>query len=118
MSISWRGPFASDGLPPEIRRYNPEIYQAEVDDGHLTVIVADEPDGWHLSISHRLSTVDPATGRPAAGRLPSYEELKAARYRFCPNAVCMAQIFPPREEFVNHHPTTLHLWEVPAQETT
>lgn len=54
---------------------------------------------WHLSISHK-------------NRLPTYEELKDARYRFCPDVKYMAQIFPPKEEFVNIHPYCLHLWEI------
>lgn len=53
----------------------------------------------HVSISHK-------------GRLPNYKEIKEARYQLCPNDVTMAQIFPPKEEFVNLHPNCLHLWEI------
>lgn len=114
-TFRWIGPLL-DGryLPPDIRPYV-QVYQAEVEDGHLTVIVGQEPSGWHLSISHRKNLVDPFSGRHLPGRIPHYEELKAARYRFCPMEVCMAQLFPGEADFVNEHPTTLHLWEVPAE---
>ena len=39
---------------------------------------------WHLSISKQRS-------------LPTYNELKEARYKYLPNEVYMAQIFPPKE---------------------
>lgn len=45
-------------------------------------------------------------------RLPSYKEVKAARYQICPDIPYMAQVFPPKDEFVNLHPNVLHLWEI------
>lgn len=93
-----------------------QAYQRLVEDGHLSVLVGTEDhDGvsrWHLSISHRLGVLDPRTGRPVPGRIPTYEELKEARYRFCPDDLIMAQVFPPMKDFLNLHPTTLHLWEI------
>lgn len=53
----------------------------------------------HLSIS-------------CANRLPTYEELKAARYGLLPDNIYMAQIFPPQKEFVNVHPFCLHLYHI------
>lgn len=41
-----------------------------------------------------------------------YYELKEIRYKFMPNNMHVAQIFPPREEFVNVHPNCFHLWEL------
>ena len=73
------------------------------------VMVTRDPVGangsprWHLSISH-----------PA--RLPSYEELKAARYKFLPDDIYVAQIFPPQSEFVNLHPYCIHLYELGKDE--
>lgn len=81
--------------------------QKEVHDGHLTVLVGQEPDGWHLSISHRLTNREP-------GRYPTWDEIKDARYRFAPLDITMAMLLPPQDEYVNAHPTTFHLWEVPA----
>lgn len=55
--------------------------------------------GWHLSISHPR-------------RLPTYAEMKRARYEFMPDNIYVAQIFPPQSEFVNIHENCLHLWEI------
>lgn len=67
--------------------------------GECAIIYAKEADRWHLSISHPT-------------RLPTYDEVKQARYDFLPDDVYMAMIFPPKSEFVNVHPFCLHLWEV------
>jgi hypothetical protein len=57
-----------------------------------------DDERWrHLSLSHR-------------SRLPSYEELKSARYTFFPAEAEVIQVFPPESEFVNCHPYCLHLW--------
>ncbi|MEU4386602.1 hypothetical protein [Promicromonospora sp. NPDC023805] len=82
-------------------------YEARVLDGELHAIVSHEPTGWHLSVSFQ-----PHPG--AARRLPSWDELKDARYRFLPDRAHMAALLPPRAEWVDVHPTTLHLWEMPA----
>lgn len=71
--------------------------------GRCTIIITREPiDGvpvWHLSIS-----------TPNAS--PSYKEIKQARYHYLPDNLDMAQIFPPKAEFVNLHPFCHHLWEI------
>lgn len=94
--------------PPIMQGVDLRCYQKEVADGHLTVLVGPEPDGWHLSISHRLSD-----GTRAPGRLPTWDEIHEARYEFCPDRLHMAMILPPKEEYVNVHSTTMHLWEWP-----
>ena len=66
--------------------------------GRCNIIVSIENDRWHLSIS-----------TPTAS--PSYKEIKAARYKLIPDEVYMAQIFPPKADFVNLHPYCHHLWE-------
>ena len=63
------------------------------------VIVAIENGMYHLSISK-------------ANEHPSYEDIKQARYNFTPDSVVMAQIFPPKSQFVNLHEHCFHLWEV------
>lgn len=95
------------------------VFQKNVGDGHLSVFVALEPLGpdnelrWHLSISHRSNNIVlPSTGKPAPGRIPTWEEIKEARYRFLPDDVYMAMILPPMSEYVNVHPTTMHLHEI------
>lgn len=71
--------------------------------GALTAFVAQEWDGkrnaWHMSISHPR-------------RYPTWDEIAAARYDLIPDAVTMAQLLPPRAEYVNVHERTFHLWEV------
>jgi hypothetical protein len=84
-----------------------DAWQRDVKDGHLMVLVGQEPGlGWHLSISHRTNHRPP---RP--GRYPKWGEIKDARYRFCPPDIAMCMILPPPEEYVNVHPTTFHLHE-------
>ena len=88
-----------------------DCHQRDVKDGHLTVLVGQEPSGWHLSISHRTNDTP-----PLPGRYPTWEEICDARDRFTPPEVTMVQVLPPRGEWVNVHATTFHLWEQPACE--
>lgn len=67
--------------------------------GRCRIIVTQDNGSWHLSIS-------------TADALPSYNEIKTARYRLLPDDIYMAEIFPPSNEFVNLHPYTRHLWQV------
>ena len=53
---------------------------------------------------------DPKTGRIVAEDLETRLWNKA-RYELIPDAVTMAMLLPPMEQFVNLHSTTLHLWE-------
>lgn len=80
-------------------------YQREVDDGHLSVFAGPEPDGWHLSISHRRNNLLP-------GRYPTWDEIRQARYAFVPHDITMALLLPPESEYVNIHETTFHLWQI------
>ena len=57
----------------------------------------------HLSISHK-------------DRLPTYEEMKEARYQLMSQNINVAQIFPPKENFINVHDYCLHLWELNESE--
>ena len=88
------------------------IYQRDLEDGHLTVLVGREPEHprgptWHLSISHRTNEEHP---QPA--RYPTWEEIKDARYQFVPDGLTMAMLLPPKAEYVNVHETCFHLWEI------
>ena len=70
-----------------------------------TVIVQKEDDGrWHLSISCK-------------NHQPSYKLIKESRYLFLPENIVVAQIFPPKSEFVNVHQYCHHLWEIFPQES-
>lgn len=93
-----------------------KAFQREVEDGHLSVFVGQEPtsDGakWHLSISHRSSVLVSKDGFPLPGRIPTWKEIHDARYKFVPDEIYMAMILPPKSEYVNVHPTTMHLYEI------
>lgn len=96
------------------------IFQKTLVDGHLSVIVDHleyEGEGaqWHLSISHRSNALMAPTGGPAPGRYPTWDEIKDARYRFVPDEVNMAMMLPPKKFYINCHPTTFHLWEIPVK---
>lgn len=71
-------------------------------DGGLIVLVSEEvhKDGrtyLHVSFSRR-------------SRTPSYEDLDRVRKSFIGEGRESVQVFPPKEEYVNLHPHTLHLW--------
>jgi hypothetical protein len=70
--------------------------------GYVRVFVGLEPAGWHLSIS-------------TPNRNPTWEEIKAARYDFCPHDVTMAMILPPTKEYVNVHNFCFHLYQIPNE---
>jgi hypothetical protein len=63
------------------------------------VIVSKDAGMWHLSISRK-------------DRLPNYDEIKYARYAYLPEDIVVAQLFPPKHEFINLHSFCLHLWEL------
>lgn len=81
-------------------------HEAIVPDGVLHAITTKEPGGWHLSVSFKPTGDNPL-------RLPTWDELKDARYRFVPDRFTMAALLPPRAEWVDFHPTALHLWQIP-----
>ena len=57
---------------------------------------------WHVSIN--------------ANHPIGYYELKDVRYQFVADHRHMAQIFPPREEFVNISENCFHLYELNPDE--
>lgn len=67
--------------------------------GECLVLVSIDAGRYHLSISHQT-------------RQPTYDEVKEARYKFLPDNVHMAMIFPPKSEFVNIHNFCFHLWQI------
>lgn len=78
--------------------------------GRCRIIITKDPDkdfpdgAWHLSIS-------------TADALPSYNEVKRARYGLLPDDIYMAEIFPPLDEFVNLHQYTRHLWQIDIEKS-
>jgi hypothetical protein len=103
--------FAAQRLAPVLAdgARSPAAYQT--DRGHLVLItedprVAGSPiiggdDGfrWHLSMSH-------------PSRYPTWDELKEARYRLLPDEIYMAQLLPPKADYVNLHENCFHLHEL------
>ena len=79
------------------------MWAATVADGELRALRTKDGGLWHLSVSHTT-------------RLPSWDELADARYRFVPDRARMASLLPPRAEWVDVHPRTLHLWELSGAE--
>lgn len=73
--------------------------RCHLSESDCAVLVAKEPAGWHLSISH-------------PERYPTWDEIKEARYRFTPSNVTMAMILPPPEQYVNVHSNCFHLHEI------
>ena len=84
------------------------VYERGTGYGTLTAIVAQEPQGWHLSVSWRNSR-----GRPT--RYPTWDEIADARYRLLPDDRDFVMHLPPPGEYVACHPTTFHLHEHPSR---
>lgn len=89
---------ADIGLEPNAKRFLMYEKKASHETG-CTIIVGHSAAGYHLSIS-----------RP--DRDPTWQEIRDARYKLIPNAVTMAMLLPPQEEYVNVHPHCFHLWQV------
>lgn len=104
---NWRR-MATTSLAPQLIEACPgiRVYQKQVDDGHLSVLAGQEPNGFHLSISHRTNEHP-----PKPGRYPTWDEICEARELFTPPERTFVQILPPRERWLNLHETTFHLWE-------
>jgi len=62
------------------------------------ILINKEMGEWHLSVS--------------ANHTLGYYELKEIRYKFMPDSMQVAQIFPPRKEFVNLHENCFHLYQI------
>jgi len=82
-----------------------KVFHRRVADGTLFAIVAEEPEGWHLSISFR-------NHRRELTRYPHWDEIADARYKLLPDDITMAMLLPPPEEYVAVHDTTFHLHEL------
>jgi hypothetical protein len=98
---------------------NARCWQRDLDaDFHLNCIITRDIDDlqtwpkgrWHMSISHR--TNGPNT---QPGRLPTWDEIHEARYRFVPDAALMVLFLPPKDNYVNLHTTTMQLLEIKGQ---
>ncbi len=94
-----RRTFTEVPIPPEVRPLlepGSRAYRM----GRCQIIVSQQQAGWHLSIS-----------RPE--RLPTWEEVRDARYELVPDDATMALLLPPKTEYVNVHDYCLQLYEIP-----
>lgn len=66
------------------------------------IIVSQQKAGWHLSIS-----------KPS--KLPSWEEVRDARYALVPDETTMALLLPSQSEYVNLHEFCLQMYEIPSE---
>jgi len=107
--LRWRrvadGP-AGDPAALAVRRY-----AADAADGELFAFVSRDPVGvgrrllWHLSVSFCDRDRKPS-------RLPTWDELKSAKYQLIPDDVVMILIFPRKTAaYVNLLDSCLHLWQ-------
>ena len=64
----------------------------------MNIFVNKEEGTWHLSVAAKFPL--------------GYQQLKKVRYMFMPDKMTVAQIFPPREQFVNEHENCWHLWQI------
>lgn len=79
-----------------------------VGDGTLLACVAEEPTGWHLSISFRNHRGD-------YSRYPHWDEMIHARESLLPDDVEFVMVFPRAANYVAVHKTTFHLHEHPER---
>jgi hypothetical protein len=70
--------------------------------GGCRIILSQQKAGWHLTISK-------------ADKLPTWEEVRDARYALIPDEATMAMLLPPKAEYVNVHDFCLQLYEIPAE---
>ncbi len=100
MSSRWhrseRNDMMFEGVPTQ-------AWYRPTSDGHLRAYVAEDPSGWHVSLSY----VD---GDEKATRLPAIDELFHARRHLVPDDVTMAMIMPRSLE--GSVPPMLHLHEI------
>lgn len=72
---------------------------------HLNLkVIASFGGGWdHVSVS-------------CPDRCPTWEEMCYVKDLFFDDEECVVQFHPPKSQYVNYHPRTLHLWRPQAAE--
>lgn len=105
-----RSPWVDRGQGDAILGFPCRVYERQVHDGILAAIVAEEPAGWHLSISHRTNHRP-----PRLVRYPTWDEMAHARYELLPGDIDIVMHLPPQSEYVAVHDTTFHLHEHPER---
>lgn len=68
--------------------------------GDVSILISKEPGmGWHMSIAH-------------PSRYPTWDEVAHLRYRLLPDAITMAMLLPPHDQYINIHQNCFQLWQV------
>jgi hypothetical protein len=70
--------------------------------GACFILLSQQRVGWHMSIS-----------KPS--KLPTWEEVRDARYALIPDEAVMAMLLPSKDVYVNVHEFCLQLYEVPSE---
>lgn len=83
-------------------------FHRRVGDGTLWALVAEEPWGWHMSISFRNT-------RNELTRYPRWDEIAHARDDLLPADVDFVMWLPKSGEYVALHDTTFHIHEHPER---
>lgn len=103
-----RSKWTEAGSVPTAPGHTAQMWARNVTDGRLRAMVAEEPAGWHLSISfvdHR--------GTPS--RYPRWDEITHARAELLPGDVGFVMHLPLDGSYVAVHDTTFHLHEWPER---
>lgn len=78
-----------------------EAYILELPTGVTAQVVISSDLGWdHVSVSI-----------PGEARCPTWEEMCAVKDAFFHEQETVLQFHPPKSDYVNLHPFTLHLWK-------
>jgi hypothetical protein len=94
--------------PLTINDVRTRTFRREVNDGALWALVAEEPQGWHLSISFR-------DRRDQLTRYPRWDEIAHARDELLPADIDFVMWLPRAGDYVALHDTTFHLHEHPER---
>jgi hypothetical protein len=87
----------------------PTVYHhRRVGDGTLWAMVADEPWGWHMSISFR-------DRHNELTRYPTWDEIAHARDELLPADVNFVMHLPTADQYVAVHDTCFHIHEHPER---
>lgn len=92
----------------EIMGFANTTHRRPVADGRLLAIVAEEPMGWHLSISF-------TNHREQHARYPTWDEQTHAVRALLPADLTYVMAIPPDNEYVALHDTTFHWHEYPSR---
>lgn len=91
-----------DPSSPRGQKYNKldgcYLMQMNRIDGNMRIIAGSDPQWEHVSASFER-------------RCPTWNEMSMLKSLFWDDDECVLQYHPPRTQYVNIHPFTLHLWK-------